>query len=230
MSCRSSRHPFFVVLSLPVFLAFGCAPAPDAPAMDEASQTEGMEASGAATMASAPFALISSAFVENAVIPLRYSGDGDNVSPPLEWTGAPAGTQSFALTLVDPDVPWGEEVPVYGTMPPPGTQPADLFIHWMAVNIPADVTSLADGASPGSMPAGVTELASSFALFGGPANQYGGPAPPPELKAHAYEFTLYALDVPELEGLTAESTYAELTEAMAGHVLATATLTGYFGH
>ena len=85
-----------------------------------------------------PFALTSSAFVENGVIPIRYSGDGDNVSPPLEWSGAPEGTESFVLTLADPDVPFGEEVPVYGLMPPPGPVPGDLFIHWMAVDTPAD--------------------------------------------------------------------------------------------
>ncbi len=192
--------------------------------------------SGAATtmqapsVSSAPFSLTSDAFVENGVIPVRYSGDGANVSPPLAWSGAPASTQSFVLTLVDPDVPFGEEVPVYGQMPPPGTVPGDLFIHWLVADIPADTESLADGASPGSMPAGVRELRTSFALFGGPANQYGGPAPPPQLRAHAYEFTLYALDVPALAELTAESDHAALTEAMAGHVLATTSLTGYFGH
>ena len=177
-----------------------------------------------------PFALTSMAFVENGVIPVRYSGDGDNVSPPLEWSGAPEGTESFVLTLVDPDVPFGEEVPVYGLMPPPGTVPGDLFVHWMAVDIPADRQSLPDGASPGNMPARTRELQSSFALFGAPANQYGGPAPPPQLKAHSYRFTLYALDLPALEELSLESHHAALTEAMVGHVLATAALTAYFGH
>ncbi len=118
----------------------------------------------------APVVLTAPAFVENGVIPIRYSGDGDNVSPPLEWSEAPTGTESFVLTLVDPDVPFGKEVPVYGLMPPP------------------------------------------------------------QLKAHAYKFTLYALDVPALEGLSLESDHTDLTEAMAGYVLATATLTAHFGH
>ena len=177
-----------------------------------------------------PFSLTSSAFVESSVIPTRYTGDGANVSPPLAWRGAPPGTQSFALILVDPDVPWGQTVPVYGEMPPPGTQPADFFIHWMVVGIPPTTTSLADGASPGNMPTGTVEPANSFALFGGEASQYGGPAPPPGTKAHAYRFVLYALDVPTLAGITAESTFTEVTGAMAGHVLAATTLTGYFGH
>jgi Raf kinase inhibitor-like YbhB/YbcL family protein len=189
-----------------------CAPAAEAPPAPE------------------PFSLTSSAFVESSVIPTRYTGDGQNVSPPLEWRGAPAGTQSFALTMVDPDVPWGETVNVYGEMPPPGTQPADFFIHWIVVNIPPTVTSLADGASPGNMPAGVVEPLTSFALFGTPANQYGGPAPPPGRKAHGYRFVLYALDVPGLPGITAESGFTDVTAAMAGHVLAATTLTAYFGH
>jgi len=177
-----------------------------------------------------PFSLTSSAFVESSPIPVRYTGDGANVSPPLAWRGAPSATQSFALFLVDPDVPWGQTVPVYGEMPPPGTQPADFFIHWMAVGIPATVTSLADGASPGNMPAGVIEPANSFALFGGAPNQYGGPAPPPGTKAHAYRFVLYALDVATVPGISTQSDFTAVTGAMAGHVLAATTLTGYFGH
>ncbi|MGE0160617.1 MAG: YbhB/YbcL family Raf kinase inhibitor-like protein [Gemmatimonadales bacterium] len=184
----------------------------------------------AAEPISEPFSLTSSAFVESGVIPVRYSGDGDNVSPPLSWRGAPSGTRSFALVLVDPDVPWGQTVPVYGEMPPPGTQPADFFIHWIAIDIPPTVTSLPDGASPGNMPAGVIEPANSFGLFGGEPNQYGGPAPPPQTKAHAYRFVLYALDVDAVPGVSAESDFAAVTQAMAGHVLAATTLTGYFGH
>jgi Raf kinase inhibitor-like YbhB/YbcL family protein len=189
-------------------------------------------ACGEATVqeAAEPFTLTSPAFVESSVIPTRYTGDGENISPPLEWRGAPAGTQSFALVLVDPDVPWGETVPVYGEMPPPGTQPADHFIHWIVTGIPATTSSLAEGASPGNMPAGTLEHATSFALFGGEANQYGGPAPPPGTKAHAYRFVLYALDAASVPGVTAQSDFSAVTTAMAGHVLAATTLTGYFGH
>ena len=180
--------------------------------------------------AAEPFSLTSPAFVESSVIPTRFTGDGENMSPPLEWRGAPAGTQSFALVLVDPDVPWGETVPVYGEMPPPGTQPADFFIHWIVTGIPGTMTSLPEGASPGNMPAGTVEPMNSFALFGGEANQYGGPAPPPGTKAHAYRFVLYALDVASVEGVTEQSDYTAVTAALAGHVLAATTLTGYFGH
>jgi hypothetical protein len=80
------------------------------------------------------------------------------------------------------------------------------------------------------MPAGTIEPLNSFALFGGEANQYGGPAPPPGTKAHAYRFVLYALDVASVPRVAAESDFTAVTVAMAGHVLAATTLTGYFGH
>lgn len=197
-------------------------------AASEGSQSS--DGSGSARGAGGPFALTSPAFVESGPFPVRFSGDGDNVSPPLEWSGAPAGTRSFALILIDPDVPWGQEVPAYGEMPPPGTQPADHFAHWIVTDIPASRMMLPAGASPGNMPEGLLEPSNSFGLFGGDPNQYGGPAPPPGTKAHEYRFILYALDVPSLEGVTAESDFAAVTSAMAGHVLATATLSGYFGH
>jgi len=208
-----TRHIPFAATALAA-LAAACAPVSD-------------EQGPAAT---AVFSLTSPAFVESGPIPTRFTGDGENVSPPLAWSGAPTGTQSFALVLVDPDVPWGETVPVYGEMPPPGTQPADHFIHWIVTGIPSGTTSLPEGASPGNMPAGTIEPRTSFGLFGGEANQYGGPAPPPGTKAHAYRFVLYALDVASVPGVTAESDFAAVTSAMAGHVLAATTLTGYFGH
>jgi hypothetical protein len=209
----TSRYASLAGTAVAAF-ALACTPTSDAPA----------------PTTSGPFALTSSAFVESGVIPIRYTGDGENISPPLSWSGAPPGTQGFALVLVDPDVPWGETVPVYGEMPPPGTQPADHFVHWIVVNIPATTTSLPEGASPGDMPAGTIEPLNSFALFGGEANQYGGPAPPPGTKAHAYRFVLYALDVASVPRVAAESDFTAVTVAMAGHVLAATTLTGYFGH
>jgi len=195
-------------------LGLACAPASDA-APQPANET---------------FSLTSPAFVESAVIPTRYTVDGESVSPPLQWSGAPPGTQSFTLVLIDPDVPFGETVPGYGQMPPVGTVPGDLFVHWIVTGIPATSTGLDEAASPGHMPAGILEPMNSFSLFGGEANQYGSPAPPPGTKAHAYRFTLYALDVSSLPGVTATSDFPEVTAAMAGHVLASATLTGYFGH
>ena len=172
--------------------------------------------------------IVSLAFAERGIVPIKYTGGDANLSPPLNWNGAPKETKSFALAMIDPDVPWGQEVPLYGKLPPPGTLPGDLFVHWIVTDLRADVTSLPEGASPRNMPAGSKELKNSFSLFQMPANQYGGPAPPPGTKAHAYIFTLYALDLESL-GLTPESNYLDFTTAMTGHILATATLTGYFG-
>lgn len=183
---------------------------------------------GAPGKAGVALTLTSPALIDRGIFPTKHTGAGANTSPPLQWSGAPAGTKSFALTMIDLDVAWGQMVLVYGKMPPPGTQPGDLLIHWIAVNIPASVSGLPEGASAKNMPAGSTELKSSFAAFGMPANQYGGPAPPPGMKAHAYVFTVYALDVDSLS-LSADSDYTAFVQAAAGHVLASASLTGYFG-
>ena len=172
--------------------------------------------------------LTSPAFVDGGIIPAKYAGS-TAVSPPLQWRGAPAETKSFALVMVDLNFPWGQKVPVYGQMPPPGTVPGDVFAHWLVVNIPANISSLNEGASPKAMPTGTLEAKSNLAAFGLPGNQYGGPAPPPGMQAHQYRFTLYALNTPTLPGLTTSSDYAAVTQAMAGKVLATASLTGYFG-
>lgn len=182
---------------------------------------------GPAGINTPPLVLTSSAFVEGGIIPAKYTGS-TAVSPPLQWRG-PAETKSFALVMMDLDFPWGQKVPVYGQMPPPGTMAGDVFAHWLVANIPANVSSLNEGASPKTMPTGSLEAKSSLAAFGLPGNQYGGPAPPPGMKAHKYQFTIYALNVAVLPGLTASSDYAALVQAMAGKVIATASLTGYFG-
>ena len=170
--------------------------------------------------------LLSPEIVEQGIFPAKYSMDNPNkvgVSPPLNWSDVPQGTKSFALTLVDPDVPLEEE-----WFPFPikvGDLPGDLFIHWMAYNIPASVMSLSEGASPGgNLPAGAKELINNMATLG-----YLGMGPPPGHKAHKYTFTLYALSVDTLE-LSPEASYMDFINALKGKVLATASLSGYFGH
>jgi len=152
--------------------------------------------------------ITSDAFKDGGKIPLQYvmpGAGGQNLSVPLSWSNAPAGTQSFALAMVDPH-------PV-----------ARNWVHWLVIDIPKDVTSLAEGASGQKMPPGAKELKSSFGESG-----YGGPQPPRGSGDHPYVFTLYALSVPKVElsqspGLTA------FKQALEGKTLATATLTGYFG-
>jgi len=101
---------------------------------------------------------------------------GGNVSPGLSWEGAPAGTKSFAVTCYDPDAPTGSG-----------------FWHWVVVNIPAGVTSLASGASGADMPAGSLETRTDYGKAG-----YGGPCPPEGDHPHRYLFTVHAVGAESL--------------------------------
>ena len=118
---------------------------------------------------------------------------GGNLSPQLSWSGAPEGTKSFALTCFDPDAPTGSG-----------------FWHWVVVNIPADVSSLALGAGTGddSMPAGTLQTRTDFGAPG-----YGGPCPPEGDHPHRYLFTLHAV------GLDALPVEADTSAAVVGFML-----------
>jgi Raf kinase inhibitor-like YbhB/YbcL family protein len=105
---------------------------------------------------------------------------GGNVSPALSWSGAPAGTKSFAITVYDPDAPTGSG-----------------WWHWIMFNIPADVTSLPAGIgnpASGQTPKGAVQSKTDFGKPG-----YGGPCPPLGDKAHRYVFTVYALKVDKID-------------------------------
>ena len=152
--------------------------------------------------------LTSSAFKDGGKIPQQYvmpGAGGQNLSLPLTWSGAPAGTKSFALTIIDPH-------PV-----------ARNWVHWLVADIPGGAASLAEGASGKKMPPGAVELKNSW---GEPA--YGGPQPPQGTGDHPYVVTLYALSVPQLD-LKPTAGWAELKQAMEGKILGTATITGYYG-
>jgi hypothetical protein len=152
--------------------------------------------------------ITSDAFKEGGKIPLQYvmpGAGGQNLSVPLNWSNAPAGTQSFALAMVDPH-------PV-----------AHNWVHWLVIDIPKDATSLAEGASGKKMPPGAKELKNSFGESG-----YGGPQPPRGSGDHPYIFTLYALSGPKVE-LSQSTSLAAFKQALEGKTLATATITGYFG-
>jgi Raf kinase inhibitor-like YbhB/YbcL family protein len=101
---------------------------------------------------------------------------GQNISPQLSWTDAPSGTRSFALTCYDPDAPTGSG-----------------FWHWLVVNIPPDVTSLAAGVSGAGLPAGSLETRTDFGQPG-----YGGPCPPEGDHPHRYIFTIHAVGLDRL--------------------------------
>ncbi|MFZ5710085.1 MAG: YbhB/YbcL family Raf kinase inhibitor-like protein [Pseudomonadota bacterium] len=122
---------------------------------------------------------------QGAIVPDRFAED-NKVSPALRWTGVPEGTQSFALSITDPDLPAAFNFP-------------RSFAHWMVYDIPAQVREIVEGASGSTaLPAGAKELNSDYVTFGIPGfgRHYGGPWPPD--RQHRYVFTLYALKTPRL--------------------------------
>lgn len=120
------------------------------------------------------FTLTSKAFVEGQSIPVKYTCDGEDISPPLMWQGAPEGAVCFAVDMFDPDASGG-------------------WVHWVVYNIPGDVVVIGEGA----VPQGSREGMNDFGRRG-----YGGPCPPPG-RAHRYVFSIYALDAAlgEVQGL-----------------------------
>jgi Raf kinase inhibitor-like YbhB/YbcL family protein len=152
----------------------------------------------------------SSAFADNQPIPRKYTGDGQDVSPPLAWKNLPAGTRELALVCDDPDAPTPEP-----------------WVHWVIYKIPADTAGLPENVHPQpklAAPKGALQGLNSWTS--GRTVGYRGPAPPPG-KAHRYRFQLYALDAP-LE-LPAEADKKALLRAIEGHVLAEGVLTGTYG-
>jgi Raf kinase inhibitor-like YbhB/YbcL family protein len=153
----------------------------------------------------AGFQLRSPAFADGAPVPLRHTCEGDDLSPPLAWSDAPAGTRSFALLCDDPDAPAG------------------TWHHWALFDIPA-ATSRVDEGVPGAEVAGTMRQAvNDFGRLG-----YGGPCPPRGHGVHHYHFRLLALGVASL-GLTGRVGCPEVERAARPHTLATAELVGTFG-
>jgi Raf kinase inhibitor-like YbhB/YbcL family protein len=161
------------------------------------------------------FGLRSPAFENGGKFPQKYSED-NLTSPPLTWEGVPAGTKSFALAMTDPDVPEAFNFP-------------RVFYHWILYDIPASVTGLAEGASPGgNLPAGAKELNTDFVTFQMPgyAAHYGGPWPPDA--EHRYVFTLYALKAEKLD-LPGTASHEDFAKAVLPQTIASTTLTGLYG-
>jgi len=146
--------------------------------------------------------LKSAAFSEGGWIPEKYTCDGDNVSPPLEWSGLPAGTTSLALICDDPDAPMG------------------TWVHWVVFNIPPETDGLPENVPPErELKQGGLQGINDFRKIG-----YGGPCPLGG--THRYFFKLYALDC-RLD-LPAGITKAQLMAAMEGHILDQAVLMGRY--
>ncbi|GAA6617262.1 YbhB/YbcL family Raf kinase inhibitor-like protein [Scytonema sp. NUACC26] len=147
----------------------------------------------------------SPAFFIGNTIPFKYTCDGDNVSPPLQWEDPPSETKSFALIVDDPDAPNG------------------TFTHWLVYNIPPDCRDFPEdvGGKQPKIPSGSLQGKNSFGELG-----YGGPCPPPQHGAHRYFFRLFALnqwlDVP----VGADT--QQLLDAIEGSVIDKAELMGRY--
>lgn len=149
------------------------------------------------------FTVTSTGFADGGPLPDAQVYARGNRSPELSWSGAPEGTKSFAVTCYDPDAPTGSG-----------------FWHWTVANIPADVTELAEGASPGGLPKGAVEGRTDFGEPG-----FGGAAPPPGHGPHRYIFTIFAVDVDSLP-VTPEDSGAKYGFNLHFHTLGKASITG----
>lgn len=197
----------FAVLSLSIG---GCAKA------DKSSGAEttavitniGRPQVGTTAVGTAPMTLnlSSSAFAANGSIPTKYTCEGAGVSPPLAWSGAPSSTKSFALVVEDPDAP-------------DPAKPTRVVSHWVAYNVPATATALAENASKSGMPAG-----SAQGVNEGNKSGYMGPCPP--IGSHRYFFKLYAIDT-VLTGLK-NPKKANLQQAIQKHVVDSTQLIGTY--
>jgi Raf kinase inhibitor-like YbhB/YbcL family protein len=155
-----------------------------------------------------PMEITSTAFKDGEKIPIQYvmpGAGGKNISVPLVWKNVPQGTKSLALSMVDPH-------PV-----------AQNWVHWLVINIPANVMSLEEGVSRKKMPPESAELKNSFGDMG-----YGGPQPPKGSGDHPYVFTLYALKVEKID-LGANASLSAFKKALEGKTLGSATITGKYG-
>jgi len=151
------------------------------------------------------FTLTSQDLTDGGTLPDAQVQARGNTSPHLAWSGAPEGTKSFAITCYDPDAPTGSG-----------------FWHWTVANIPADVTELAEGASPDGLPRGAVEGRTDFGEPG-----FGGAAPPPGHGPHRYIFTIFAVDVERLD-VTPENSGAVFGFNLHFHTLAKASITGLY--
>ena len=146
--------------------------------------------------------LTSSEFKDGEMIPIKYSGEGDDMSPPLEWSGLPAGTKSIAIVCDDPDAPYGN------------------FVHWVIFNIPPSANSMPEGApAEETLANGSRQGMTDFGKIG-----YGGPLPPRGV--HRYFFTIYALDT--MLELGSDAGKKDLLKEMEGHILAKGQLLGRY--
>lgn len=152
------------------------------------------------------FSIHSDAFQAGGSIPSRYTCDGEDISPPLQWGAPPPGTRSLVLIVDDPDAP-------------DPRAPKMTWVHWVLYDIPPDARGLAEGISPSRLPQGTLEGLNDWKRTG-----YGGPCPP--IGRHRYFFKLYALDtvLPDMGAPTKDA----LERAMQGHIIEQTELMGTY--
>ena len=150
--------------------------------------------------------LTSPSFENQKHVAKKFTCDGEDISPALEWSGAPAESKSFALIVDDPDAP-------------DPANPRMTWVHWVLYNIPATVSALPEGVKDKNLPKGTLQGLNDWKKSG-----YGGPCPP--IGKHRYFHKLYALDIvlPDLR----HPTKAKLEKAMEGHILSKAELIGLY--
>ena len=148
----------------------------------------------------------SPAFTERGEIPRRYTCQGDDLSPPLVWSGVPATARSLVLIVDDPDAP-------------DPAAPKMTWVHWLLYNLPTTASGLPEAVPDHALPAGALQGINDWKRTG-----YGGPCPP--IGRHRYFHKLYALDcvLPDL----GQPTKPQLLARMEGHVLASAELVGTY--
>ena len=150
--------------------------------------------------------LVSSAFEEGGAIPKKYTCEGQDISPPLAWSGVPQGAKSLVLIVDDPDAPDPKA-------------PKMIWVHWVLYNLPANAMGLAEGVTIEALPTGTM-----VGLNDWKRASYGGPCPP--IGRHRYFHKLYVLDA-ALSGLN-QPDKAAIEAKMRPHILAEATLIGTY--
>ncbi len=150
--------------------------------------------------------ITSTAFARDAAIPRSYTCDGQDISPPLAWSGVPAGARSLVLIVDDPDAP-------------DPAAPKTTWVHWVLYNIPVSADGLPEAIPASRLPAGTLEGRNDWKRTG-----YGGPCPP--VGRHRYFHKLFALDTVLAD--LGRPTKQQLEKAMQGHILAQAELIGTY--
>ena len=160
-------------------------------------------ANGAAPV---PFAIESPSFTHQGEIPKRFTCEGEGVSPELQWSQPPDGTQSFVLIVEDPDAPDPKA-------------PKTTWVHWVLYNVPAEARGIREAVTEDGLPEGTRQGRNGWKRTG-----YSGPCPP--IGRHRYFHQLYALDtrLPDLK----EPSKTDLERAMEGHVLARVEIVGSY--